>query len=59
MNTNGFVYIFDINKLVEEGYNFNFNWRDLPKTTEFFSDKNTKKFVGYIDVEKAVKKLVM
>ena len=54
-----FVYIFDINKLVEEGYNFNFNWRDLPKTTEFFSDKNTKKFVGYIDIEKAIKKFVM
>ena len=54
-----FVYIFDINKLIEENYNFNFNWRNLPKTTEFKRKEDVKKLVGYIDIKKAIKKFVM
>lgn len=54
-----FVYIFDINKLIQENYNFNFGWRNLPKTTEFKRKEDVKKFVGYIDIEKAIRKFVM
>lgn len=54
-----FVYIFDINKLIEEKYDFNFGWRDLPKTTEFNKKQTVKKFVGYIDIKEVIKKLVM
>ncbi len=54
-----FVYIFDINSLINENYNFNFGWRNLPKTTEFKRKEDVKKFVGYIDIKKAIKKFVM
>ena len=53
------VYVFNITNLVKENYNFNFGWRNLPKTTEFKRKEDVKKFVGYIDIKKAIKKFVM
>lgn len=53
------VYVFNITNLVKKNYNFNFGWRDLPKTTEFKRKEDVKKFVGYIDIKKAIKKFVM
>lgn len=53
------VYVFNITDLVKEKYNFNFSWRDLPKTTEFKRKEDIKKFVGYIDIDKAIKKYII
>ena len=43
------VYIFNINKLCEEDYNFKWEDRGLPATTDFTNTNHKTKRVGYID----------
>lgn len=45
------IYIFDIVKLVNQGFDFKWEWRDMPKTTEFKKNNNIKKYVGYIHIK--------
>ena len=52
---NSSVYVFNITKLVESGYNFNWEWKELKKQTEFADKKEIKKLVGYININKSVK----
>jgi hypothetical protein len=48
---NDIIYIFDIVNLVKEGFNFNWNWREMPKTTEFNRKEKTQKYVGFINIK--------
>ena len=52
---NNYVYVFNITKLVELSYNFNWEWKELKKQTEFADKKEIKKLVGYININKSVK----
>ena len=47
------IYIFNISKL-ENNYNFNWEWRKLPATTEFENNDNMLKYVGYLNLADAV-----
>ena len=47
------IYIFNISKL-EKDYDFNWEWRKLPATTEFENNDNMLKYVGYLDIKDAV-----
>lgn len=47
------IYIFNISKL-ENNYNFNWEWRKLPATTEFKNNDNMLKYVGYLNLADAV-----
>lgn len=47
------IYIFNISKL-ENDYDFNWEWRKLPATTEFKNNDNMLKYVGYLDIKDAV-----
>ena len=49
------IYVFNITELVRANHNFNWEWRDMPKQTEFSKTEKTKKFVGYINVNFASK----
>ena len=48
---NNIIYIFDIVNLVKEEFNFNWKWRDMPKTTEFNRKEKIKKYVGFINIK--------
>ncbi len=50
---NDIIYIFDIVNLVKEGFNFNWKWIDMPKTTEFDKKEKIQKYVGLINIKKA------
>ena len=50
---NNIIYIFNISKLENE-YDFNWEWRKLPATTEFENNDNMLKYVGYLDIKDAV-----
>lgn len=50
---NGTIYVFNISKL-EKDYDFNWEWRKLPATTEFENNDNMLKYVGYLDIKDAV-----
>ena len=52
---NNKIYVFNITKLVQEGYNFNWIFKDMPKQTEFQNNKEIKKLVGYININKSIK----
>ena len=52
---NNKIYVFNITKLVQEGYNFNWIFKDMPKQTEFANNKEIKKLVGYININKSIK----
>lgn len=48
------IYVFNITKLEADGYKFKWDWREMPKNTDFGgSDDKIVKFVGFIDVTKA------
>lgn len=47
------IYIFNISKL-ENNYNFNWEWRKLPATTEFKNNDNMLKYVGYLNLADAI-----
>lgn len=44
------VYVFNISKLCQQGYNFNWENKNLPSKTDFGGNHWKKKKVGYIDV---------
>ena len=48
------IYVFNITKLVKDGYYFKWGWREMPKTTEFGNNEKIKKFVGYINTLDAI-----
>ncbi len=50
---NNNIYIFNISKL-EKDYDFNWEWRKLPATTEFENNDNMLKYVGYLNLADAV-----
>ena len=54
---NNKIYVFNITKLVQEGYNFNWIFKDMPKQTEFANNKEIKKLVGYININKRIKEI--
>jgi len=47
------TYIFNVSELEARGYNFNWEWREMPKTTEFDEDESIEKYVGYINIKEA------
>ena len=48
------IYVFNITKLVKH-YDFKWEWKDMPKQTEFGDKEKIKKLVGYININKSVK----
>ena len=48
------IYIFNISKLYMFDYNFNWEWKSLPRQTEFNKTETIKKLVGYIDISEAI-----
>ena len=48
---NNIIYIFDIVNLVKEKFNFNWKWREMPKTTEFNRKEKIQKYVGFINIK--------
>tara|TARA_Y100001973_G_C5188466_1_gene329345 strand:- start:505 stop:930 length:426 start_codon:yes stop_codon:yes gene_type:complete len=54
VEANGELYAFDITEL-DQVLNYDFKWefRDMPITTEFGNNETIKKYVGYIDINKA------
>ena len=48
-----YLVLFDILYLDSINYDFGWEWRDMPKTTEFGNNEMIPKFVGYIDVKNA------
>ena len=48
------TYIFNVSDLDEQGYNFKWEWRTLPKQTEFKNKQNTNKYIGYINLNKTI-----
>ena len=48
---NNIIYIFDIFNLVEEEFNFNWKWIEMPKTTEFNKKEKIQKYVGFINIK--------
>ena len=49
------IYVFNITKLAQQDYDFGWEWRDMPRTTEFGHNEKIKKLVGYIDINKKAK----
>ena len=48
------IYVFNINTLRNKKYKFRWDWKELPKNTDFGeSDNKIVKFVGFIDVTEA------
>ena len=45
------IYVFNISKMND--YLYRWEWRKLPRQTEFDDRNNIKKFVGYINVDDA------
>ena len=44
------IYTFNPLKLSEENYDFKWEWRQMPRNTEFGNKEPIEKFVGYINV---------
>ena len=44
------IYTFNPLKLKDEGYNFKWEWRKMPRNTEFGDPNPIDKFVGYINI---------
>ena len=48
------IYVFNISKLCQQDYNFNWEDKYLPSTTDFGGTHKRTKKVGYIDVNDCV-----
>ena len=48
-----YTYIFNISELNSNGYDFNFEWKDLPRSTEGGESGTIQKYIGYIDTAEA------
>jgi|21_taG_2_1085346.scaffolds.fasta_scaffold00149_4 hypothetical protein len=44
------LFVFDINYLDYINYNFNWQWKALPKTTEFGNTELVDKYIGYVSI---------
>ena len=42
---------FNITDLTKDKYDFRWEWRQMPKTTEFDNSENVAKFVGYLNTD--------
>ena len=42
---------FNITDLTKNKYDFRWEWRQMPKTTEFDNSENVAKFVGYLNTD--------
>tara|TARA_R100001530_G_scaffold7057_1_gene7910 strand:+ start:844 stop:1470 length:627 start_codon:yes stop_codon:yes gene_type:complete len=52
--TNEDIYIFNLSKLALQRFRFKWDWKVLPKNTDFGgSEQKISKFVGFIPIEKA------
>jgi hypothetical protein len=52
--TNEDIYVFNVSKLLEKDYKFRWDWKEMPKNTDFGgSEDKIVKFVGFIDVSEA------
>lgn len=49
------IYIFNVSDLYKADFDFNFHYRKMPIHTEFSNNKYINKYVGYINIEKAVR----
>ena len=49
------IYLFDIKDLIAEGYDFKWEWKEMPATSEFQNKKKKEKYVGLIDVKESIK----
>ena len=47
----GYIYLFNINRLYNVGYDFKWEWKLIEATTHFERRDLVKKFVGYIDLK--------
>jgi len=45
------IIIFNITDLNKKKYNFNWEYKEMPKQTEFDDNKKIVKFVGYLDLD--------
>tara|TARA_R100000808_G_C2155003_1_gene166594 strand:+ start:855 stop:1265 length:411 start_codon:yes stop_codon:yes gene_type:complete len=51
----GRIYVYNITKMYyEDNYNFDWEFRKLPKQTEFSNNQDVYKYVGYLPISKAV-----
>ena len=46
-------HLFDMSRLDESGYNYKWEWKLMPRATDFGSSVNVNKFIGYIDLSEA------
>lgn len=44
---------FNISNLTKQKYDFRWEWRTMPKTTEFSNSERHPKFVGYLDTKES------
>ena len=51
---NDMGYVFDISALHNEGYDFRWETKELPKYTEFDEKREITKVVGYISIENTI-----
>jgi len=47
------TYIFNISELSKSKYDFNFEWKELPRSTEGGSEGTVPKYIGYINIKEA------
>ena len=57
VSTDDDIYIFNISNLEKNNYDFEWEWRKQPSTTDFENNDKILKFVGYISLKDSVKKL--
>ena len=53
------IYLFDIKDLIAEGYNFKWEWKEMPATSEFQNKKKKEKYVGLIDIKESIKTIAI
>ena len=54
---NSDIYIFNISNLEKNNYDFKWEWKEQPITTNFTNNDKILKFVGYINLKDSVKKI--
>lgn len=52
------IYMFNITALDDSGYDYKWQWREMPRQTEFGKTEKIYKFVGYIEMDKSIWSLV-
>ena len=57
VSINSDLYIFNITKLEQNNYDFNWEWREQPSTTDFENNDKISKFVGYLHLKDNSKKI--